>query len=96
MEKHWENHGLKNKTIVRIGVIGCGTMGVRIAYRCIVNEITCHLFDISGTVLALAEKQIRGFMEKDVEQGQLDSTGVNQAMERLRIYPKFEPINDQS
>ncbi len=94
MRKQTEKHGLEKKAITRIGVIGSGTMGIRIAYRCLVNNITCHLFDISETVLSLARKNIRDFLEDDIKNGIIDSATADQAMEQLHIFSKLDQCLD--
>ncbi len=59
------------KNIQKVGIIGAGTMGRRIAYGCIIRGKETRLYDVLPEALKKAEKAIRKLIEERISAGKL-------------------------
>lgn len=53
---------MKSPEIKRVGIVGAGTMGTRIAFQCAISGKEVYLFDISPQVLDQAMEMTKGWM----------------------------------
>lgn len=71
------------KEISRVAIVGAGTMGPKIAYRCAVSGLETFLYDKYPQVLETAMGCIRGWMAEKVAGGQLSAEEAESAQARL-------------
>jgi len=78
------------KNIQKVGIIGAGTMGRRIAYGCIIRGKETRLHDVLPEALNKAEKAIRRLIEERVAAGKLPAGTLEKALPLLSISPSLE------
>ncbi|MFC2164147.1 3-hydroxyacyl-CoA dehydrogenase family protein [Acidobacteriota bacterium] len=61
------------KEISKVGIIGAGTMGRRIAFSCIINGVYVCLYDINPSAVAEAEKAIQKLIRDREADGRLNA-----------------------
>ncbi|MBW1711541.1 MAG: 3-hydroxyacyl-CoA dehydrogenase family protein [Deltaproteobacteria bacterium] len=76
---------MKIPRIKRVAIVGAGTMGPRIAYRCIVSGLECRLQDISPPALDGARTKIDRWLAELIEPDQ-----AKESRERLKITASLE------
>jgi 3-hydroxybutyryl-CoA dehydrogenase len=57
------------REMMRIGIVGAGTMGSRIAYQCLLYGKRVYLYDASPEAATRAVEQIRGWLVEQAEAG---------------------------
>lgn len=67
----------------RIGIIGAGTMGTKIAHRCIVSGLETRLYDKYPDALDRAVVQIQEWLSDRIEQGHMTAEQTNAARAKL-------------
>ena len=78
---------MKIPRIGRVAIVGAGTMGPKIAYRCVVHGIECRLYDQSAQALAKAMDQIEQWLKEGLEQGRLTPDKAREARTNLEPAP---------
>ncbi len=68
--------------IKKVGIVGAGTMGRRIAYQCVTKGFDTRLFDISSVAVQQARQQIEAWLEERKLGGRL-TKGQSDAALRL-------------
>ncbi len=67
-----------------IGIIGAGQMGSGIAHVAALAGYDVHLMDANADQLPVAMDKIRGFMDRQIEKGNLTQNNVDAALQRIR------------
>lgn len=57
------------KNIEKVGIVGAGTMGTRIAFGCVICGIETHLYDIAPDISKKANQSIFSMIEKRISEG---------------------------
>jgi 3-hydroxybutyryl-CoA dehydrogenase len=78
------------REISRVGIVGSGTMGPKIAYRCAVSGLETYLYDKYPEVLAQAVDRIAGWLAARVESGQLSAEQADLARATLHACTTLE------
>ena len=76
--------------IRKVGIIGAGTMGRRIAYGCIIQGKETRLYDVLPEALKKAEKAIRKLIEDRIAAGKLPAGTLEKALPLLSISPSLK------
>lgn len=76
--------------IEKIGVVGAGTMGRRIAFGCVIHGKKTRLFDTSAAALESAVDNVRSLVEERVRSGKLPGGAVESAMTALEPADSIE------
>jgi 3-hydroxybutyryl-CoA dehydrogenase len=71
--------------VARVGIVGGGTMGRRIAFGCVVAGLPVRLFDASLAAADEARRAVRGLLELQVERGALAAGLLDAALQRLEV-----------
>ena len=66
-----------------VAVVGAGTMGTRIGYRCIVSGLQVRIYDNSSGALAKATQKIDEWMAYRIDQRQLSKAQAKEAKEKI-------------
>jgi 3-hydroxybutyryl-CoA dehydrogenase len=72
---------MRASEVNRVGIVGAGTMGSRIAFQCALFGKEVHLFDVSPQALEQAVRSVKGWLEERTAPGQAEL-----AISRLRRY----------
>lgn len=72
-------------SIERVAIVGTGTQGAQIAYRCAVRGYDVRAFDASAAARDAARKKIRGWLGKHVAEGRLAPQEAAEAEGRLQL-----------
>jgi len=75
---------METPQISRVGIVGAGTVGPMIAFRCLLSGIRVHLFDTSPGALAQAVDKIRAWLTE-----QLDNAAVAEEAPLMLIRASF-------
>jgi len=75
------------RTIERIGIVGAGTMGRRIAFACVIHGKQTRIFDISHSVGQEAIRNVRQSIEEYARNGQLSRDALGSAMPLFSLSP---------
>ncbi len=67
--------------IKKVGIVGAGTMGRRIAYQCVTKGFDTRLFDISSVAVQQARQQIEAWLEERKLGGAADKGTVRRSSE---------------
>jgi len=67
------------KEISKVGILGAGTMGRRIAYSCIISGKETKLFDILPAALEDAREAVQSLIEERVSDGRLPTGSLEKA-----------------
>jgi len=78
------------KKIEKVAVIGAGTMGRRIAFQCLINDVSTQLFDISPEAARDAQDAVKVLIEERVSHGRLPSRLMHSAPALLSICHSLE------
>jgi len=73
------------KKILKVGIVGAGTMGRRIAFGCIICDKEVRLFDISSEASKEAEKEVRHLVEGNFSNFSIPKNNVQSVMSFLSI-----------
>jgi 3-hydroxybutyryl-CoA dehydrogenase len=73
------------KKINKVGIVGAGTMGRRIAYGCVIKGKETHLYDISSKAAQEARKAIQELIERRMADGRLAPDTKDAALKILTI-----------
>ena len=65
--------------INRIGIVGAGTMGRRIAFACVTRGVEVRLFDAVPEVVESAVQTVRDWIEERVRDGRLEKNATQAA-----------------
>jgi 3-hydroxybutyryl-CoA dehydrogenase len=76
--------------ISHIGIVGAGTMGARIAYRCVVKGFETAIYDKFPDALEKAVNRIIGWFDENVKSGKLMSEEAVLARTRLSFSTDLE------
>lgn len=74
---------MKEPEIKHIAIVGAGTMGPRIAYRCIVSGLETFLYDKFPEALEKGMKQIQAWVAERTKDGRLTGEEAEAALARL-------------
>ena len=74
----------------KVGIIGAGTMGRRIAFGCVIRDITARLYDIAPGVGEAALTGVRRMIEARVTAGQVPERTLDTAMQLVTTSPSIE------
>ena len=77
------------KAIARVGIIGAGTMGRRIAFSCLASGVETRLFDVEPRAAAEAEHAVRSLFEKGIAGGRLDRGKAEASLSLLSFSPSL-------
>ena len=69
--------------ISRVGIVGSGTMGSRIAYRCMVSGLEIYLHDSQPDALLGAVERVRTWVQDATSDGRLAGQAVATVLSRL-------------
>jgi 3-hydroxybutyryl-CoA dehydrogenase len=72
--------------IERVGIVGAGTMGRRIAFGCIIEGVSAHLYDVEDAVVDEARAAVETLLDEWVEAGRLTSDRRAPAASRLSTH----------
>ena len=78
------------KNITKIGIVGAGTMGRRIAYGCVIRGKETRLYDIAPEAAEAAKSAIQKLIEERVIDGRLPFNIKDAALKLLSISPNLE------
>jgi len=78
------------KKMVKVGILGAGTMGRRIAYGCIICGKETKLFDILPAALEDARKDVHSLIEERVADGRLPPGSLEKAIPLLSLSSTLE------
>lgn len=82
------------RDIRAVAVVGAGTMGVGIAYTCLVAGYTVHLLDSDESALARGAEAVRDLFKAGVERGKLSSAGMRDGLQRFVKGDDYAGIRD--
>lgn len=80
--------------ILRIGIIGSGTMGGGIAQLAAQNGFSVVLEDINEEYVTVGLKKIQERLEKRVNEGKINSLDMEKILSRIRISTNLEDCKD--
>lgn len=72
--------------IQRVGIVGAGTMGRRIAFGCIIKGIPAHLYDVEASVLQDAQAAVHALLDEWSAADRLSSPMRDTAASRLSTH----------
>ena len=78
------------KNITKVGIIGAGTMGRRIAYGCIIRGKETRLYDLVPEATTKALEAIREMIKERIGRGVLPKTTLKRALPLLTISPTLK------
>ena len=78
------------KSIAKVGIIGAGMMGRRIAFSCILNGRQTRLYDVSAEASREAKKVVRSLIEERESEGRLPKETLESVLPLLSISPSLE------
>jgi 3-hydroxybutyryl-CoA dehydrogenase len=78
------------KNIAKVGIIGAGTMGRRIAYGCIIGGKETLLYDLVPEAMAQALEAVRTMIKDRIGRGVLPKTTLKRALSLLTISPTLK------
>jgi len=81
---------LTMKNIKKIGIVGTGTMGRRIAFGCVIRGKETRLFDIVPESAKKALEVVQDLIEERVTDGRLSAEILESALSLLTISPSLE------
>lgn len=81
---------MRHNSISRVGIVGAGVIGPRIAYRCLKYGIYVNLHDVSVEALARADNFIKELLHADVAKGQMSGTENQTLQTRLHLCRELE------
>ncbi len=78
------------KNIMKVGIIGAGTMGRRIAYGCIIRGKETRLYDLLPEATARALEAVRAMITERIGRGVLPKATLKRALPFLTISPTLK------
>lgn len=72
--------------IERVGIVGAGTMGRRIAFGCIIEGVSARLYDVDDAVVDEARAAVEELLDEWVEAGRLAPDRCAPAASRLSTH----------
>jgi 3-hydroxybutyryl-CoA dehydrogenase len=78
------------KELVKVGILGAGTMGRRIAYACIIFGKETKLFDILPAALEDARRVVQSLIEERIADGRLPPGALEKAIPLLSLSSTLE------
>jgi len=83
-------------TTEKVAIIGVGTQGAQIAYRCAVSRKTVYLFDASREMLDKATQKITTWLDDHVKVGKLTRGKADLAFKRIHVCATLEDCLDDA
>ena len=80
--------------IIKVGIVGAGTMGAGIAQRCAMHGYMVVLVDTNPEILDKAEERIQNSLEKFVQKGTLSSEDRLDALAKIHLETGLETVCD--
>ena len=80
--------------IVKVGVVGAGTMGAGIAINIAGGGLEVQLVDLSVETLAAAQEKARAFYARQVERGRLGAPDADAALARIHASAALSDLAD--
>jgi 3-hydroxybutyryl-CoA dehydrogenase len=80
-----ESREMAGTTITRVGIVGAGTMGSRIAYRSAVSGLETYLYDAFPEALGRAMDALHGWLSDRVSRGELTGAEAESAYSRVHV-----------
>lgn len=81
---------MNKSEITRVGIVGAGTMGARIACQCVMCGKEVYLYDISPQALERALEQIRGWLSGQTAEQRAGEAAAKTALSRLHLCASVE------
>jgi len=69
----------------KVAVIGVGTQGAQIAYRCAVSNKTVYLFDVSKEILGKATEKITAWLDDHMKKAKITKREADLAFKRIHV-----------
>ena len=85
---------VSRREIIRIAVLGAGTMGAGIAYNSLASGYAVHLLDSSDEALARGEKTIRGLYDVGIKRGKLKQADADTGLQRFTCSTEYTDLGD--
>jgi 3-hydroxyacyl-CoA dehydrogenase len=82
------------RAIERVAVIGAGTMGVGIAYACLLAGFTVHLLDNDDAGLERGKTAIRALFDGGVARGKISTSEMEDGLRRLYATRDYDDLRD--
>ncbi len=71
--------------IANVGIVGAGTQGAQIAYRCMIGGRQTYLFDVSSAKLDEALQKVRRWLDEHMSEGKLTPEQAELSWARLHL-----------
>jgi 3-hydroxybutyryl-CoA dehydrogenase len=82
-------------TLDRVGIVGCGQMGLGVAEVCARAGLEVVATDRGGDVLDRAAQRLDGSLQKALRAGKLDPEGAQEARARVRFEGDLDALADR-
>lgn len=82
---------MSDRTVKRVAVVGAGTQGAQIAFRCAAEGYDVALVDISAPVLELAKERIAQWADGWRQSSRLSAAGAEAVRGRIRYHNAIAP-----
>jgi 3-hydroxybutyryl-CoA dehydrogenase len=82
-------------TLDRVGIVGCGQMGLGVAEVCARAGLDVVATDRGGDVLDRAAQRLDGSLQKALRAGKLDPEGAEEARARVRFEGDLDALADR-
>lgn len=79
------------ENITKVGIVGAGTMGRRIAFGCVIRGKETRLYDILPEATENALETVRGLIEERIADGRLAPEIFESALSSLSVSSSLEP-----
>lgn len=76
--------------IRRVGIVGAGTMGRRIAFGCVKQGVPARLYDVDPAAVDAAQRAVAALLDQWVEAKRLDPAVRDAAAAALSTHPSME------
>lgn len=78
------------KQITKVGIVGAGTMGRRIAFACVIRGKEAHLFDVLPQASEQAVRAVRRLIEERVALGRLEPGTLERGLRLLAVHSAIQ------
>ncbi len=78
------------ENITKVGIVGTGTMGRRIAFGCVIRGKETRLYDILPEAAENALETVRGLIEERIADGRLEPEILESALSSLSVSSSLE------
>jgi len=78
------------KNLMKVGIVGAGTMGRRIAYGCVIRGKETRLYDVLPEAAEKAKQVVQALIEERVANGKLKAGSLERALPLLSISPTLK------